>query len=427
MTHKSWRYCASILHCVVVLLLLFSFFSQPTVPNLNQCYDHDRKGASSYEVSRKQAIVDFVKELQMDEGAFVSELGSARAMSNVLESQFAAETLASLNELDQIDTIALTTYLTQRQTGSGGFTVSISDSEVNMLASYTTVLALYRLNELDSINTDLLNQWVLQCYRGDGFFGRTPTVLGDPLWSTRQAVEILAQINRLPSDDIEGAIIQFVLDRYSSSGGFASNAGGTPSLLATYSCVVILHNLDALNCIPSISNTVNFIMSFYDSSSGAFNHDLLRDTYRPIITLEILGALSQLDKELTKQFVLSCQSHLHGAFVYRPSAVNDSSEEWLDMCNYATIILRTLGELNSLEDTFQVNHRPSWSGDNTPPTPWTEPTQPPPTISIELLVPIIVVVIIIVIFALIFLMSYIRQGKKRRTVRKRRTRRTVRK
>ncbi len=186
-----------------------------------------------------------------------------------------------------------------------------------------------------------------------------------------------------------GEMFSNKLDDFSGKGYFPETYD--PSLAGTYYAVYILNATDELDSINS-TKIVNFIMSYYNESSGFFVDEyaqryldidfssefysyfpfttLLEVNCYTILTLDMLGNLSLIDKQGAIDFIWSCYNPITGGFIGRPYDVGLSNEfkvSTMDNTYFALITLdflmegnwvgyaleeaSTIGFINSLQST----------------------------------------------------------------------------
>lgn len=374
---------------------------------------------NAVETSRHQAIVDFLVELQMVEGGFLDNLMEPRSAATLKVSKWAAIALQGLNSLSAINQAALTSFVVDCQEPDGGFTTNPWET----VADYETVAAaveiMIRLGALGSIDQDTTTNWVMACYRSsDGGFNDKPSGYSSLMWPLQDNIATLNRLGRLGR--INSVLTnQYAMGYYDSDGGFAGFSlthDGTRSLSGSLGGVSVLYYLGSLGLI-SVNNIVNYLMSLYDSDTGSFLGQLTY-TVAAVLTLEMLGRLNQVNSTLTTEFVLSCQTPLHGGFVNIPEDINNPVRERLSCCYQAVEILRVLGTLDALEESFIIQESPVWTGDDTPPTTYTPPTPPIPPLGPEFWAGVALVAVAVGVFAVVVFYGFTRTGTRRKKVKK---------
>ena len=343
--------------------------------------DGDGRGVDgSHQTTRRQALIDFLAELQMVEGGFVTTLEQARASANVGDTAWAVGALKVLGGLPAVDTEKIISFVADCQQPNGGF----SSDPWSTYASYTelggAIETLYHLGALDAIDQEAVIDWIMACYRPeDGGFDSRPGVYSDLIWPVADDVAVLDWLGALDRIDREKTI-QYVLRFYREDEDGAwftsTQTGQSRSLVGTSNGIPLLYRLGALNRI-NIPKVLNYLMSIYDPKTGVFL-TTIGQTRKGVLCLELLGRLDMINATLTTEYVLSCQSHLHGSFVPRPIDVNNSNIEATQCCYDGVEVLRMLGTLDALEEEFTVEEEPVWTGDDSPPTPYQPPPPPPP-------------------------------------------------
>ncbi len=338
---------------------------------------HAIRYSKAYDTTRHQAIVDFISELQMVDGGFIDNLMEPRSAALLKASKWATLVMSVLDELSAIDEASLISFVVDCEEVDGGFTTSPWETPVDYGTVNGAVETLYHLNALDSINQEATTNWVMDCYRtSDGGFNSQPSSYSSliwPLYNDIATLNCLGELGRINS----ALTNQYTLGYYDSDGsvaGFSVTFEGTRSPSGTINGVSVLHHLGTIGLV-SADAIENYLMGFYEDD-GSFAGELAH-TYSAILSLELLGRLNQVNATLTTEFVLSCQTPMHGGFVNIPSDIDNPVREQLMRCYAAVEILRALGTLDALGESFTVQEAPVWTGDNTPPTPYTPPVTPP--------------------------------------------------
>lgn len=377
--------------------------------------------------TRHNAVRDFVAALQMPEGAFINKLTHARAEQRLGSCRNAALTLRVLNAFTVIDSDAMIDFAIDRQLADGGFVDRMDFWETGLRDSGYAVRTLGAVNAVNLINRPGLGEFLMSCYLGNGGFNGIPgssPLYGWILSNTEDAVACLVrtdQLHRVETSDI----VDFVMERYCTDGGFAWNPGEDHAVLATYYALSILSMLDEMDEITSDlrSATLDYVMIYYNTETGGFFEDTLARLIRPILILQMLDGLSLVNATKTTELVFAHQSHRHGGFVGAFSNVDDAAYEELHRTREAVVVLDALGTLGALDEPFTVDEAPVHTGDNTPPTLYTPPPPPPFTLTPDILGMLILVTAIGSTFAIVI--GYIVLGRK--TTRKKKVKKVRRK
>jgi prenyltransferase beta subunit len=318
------------------------------------------------ETTRIEAVVAFASALQMVDGAFVLSLEGPRSQASTAFSQGIVEMLFLLGRLPAIDKASLLTYVAQCQLGSGGF-VSTTYEATSPHSTPTMLQTLYAVEILATLSFSSTSireaavSWVLDCYRSDGGFDEGPERPSTFLWSTRRAVRILCLLDALGRID-KSKTAAFVKAHQNTDHGFGMVLGDSSSYLGTYEAVMALKYLGELSGI-SQGDVADFLMQDYDPEAGIFGAGLL-DQKGHLELLGALGAIGRVNSTKMKEFVLSCQSGIHGGFVMSPDDVNIPNRQHGDECFYAVKVLSLFGDLALLNAPFLIQNAPVWTGED---------------------------------------------------------------
>jgi len=320
----------------------------------------------SCNVTRRQAIIDFVAALQMKDGGFVTTLTAPEEEEGVVIAREAVKVLSVLGSLNAIDTEALISYIVKCQTDNGGFVGTlIFDVEPEIAVAADVAYILYRLDAFDRIDRGAFLKWVLGCYHWeDGRFSYKPDEEDYLVFHTVLGVFSLFWMGELSRIDI-GKTTQYILSCYCEDGGFSSLPGETNSnIYDTYWCMLALLYLGALNRI-NIEKTVNYWLNYYDFENQTFigGGDPLPNCAYGVLALNMLGALDKINKTKMVELILSCQSPLHGGFTSSPETIYDENEENIGSTMNAIEMLEALDALGVLDENFTVLHKPIWHGE----------------------------------------------------------------
>jgi len=226
---------------------------------------------------------------------------SPSTAGGVIGCRRALEIFSDLSIFDQLDLDGIKEYIKSNQLPDGGF----------------------RGGPWDDQETDLI---ITQC----------------ALWS-------LSFLNELSAIDIP-RVLNFVLGCY-NDGGFAY----APGLENEYSAVALgLMCLDYLDEMDHIDTEAVFqyLLNKYDNSTGHWVDGTIVDTERAVWAFSLMGYLDRINQDAIVDWVLSCQSSLHGAFLSSPQA--DWLAERLEWARAACHILTLLGRLDVFEQELRV-------------------------------------------------------------------------
>ena len=343
--------------------------SQIKIKNL---FESNSEMYENQTLTRKQAVINFIAGLQLKDGGFVTDLGAAEEGEGVADTTSAIKTLSFLDALNAVDTNKIIDFISKRQTKEGGFIPSLaSKGPGGITVSYAVAYILGHLNAFDRINKTGFLEWVLGCYHSeDGRFAGVPKIYdleeyesGYWVFHTVMGVLALYWMNELDKIDVKKTI-DYIMSCYREDGGFSSSPQMNESNVDdTRWCLVALDRLNALNRIDK-ELTIGYILNFYDENSQMFaglGAPLTASAYG-VEFLGILGALNRVNITKIVDFVLSCQSPLHGGFVGSPEDILEESEEGIGGTEMAVQILYTLNALDRLNETIVVTYKPIWHG-----------------------------------------------------------------
>ena len=405
-----------------LLLLLFLAFPIPPSPLPSDALSGRGGG---YTTTRREAIISFLKELQMPEGGFIDTLYYERNGQGSPPTEDAVCSLDWLEALDEIDCEGVVDFTLALQRPGGGFVVELESPPemADVIVTEDSLEVLRVVGRLDAIDRGEVASWVWSCYRGDGTFNVKPGLAGDPLWCTCAAVRCLTILGEEIPQDVREKIITFCLDNYCEGGGFALG-GGTPTISDTRWFLETLQMVDGVDRLSSqqVEDTIDYLMGFYNPQEGYFDVPYVSTVEYVFSSLYILGGLGRINRTATINFILSCQSPVYGGFVGNPDEVYDGRKNDAESVYSAVYSLMVLDALDALEEEFEVWYPPLWQGDDTPPQPWkpeTSTPQVPPWLLPALAAGL--VALLVAVFAVNYLNK--RRREKRRVKVVRRTRR----
>lgn len=358
--------------------------------------------------TRGDAAVAFVSALQMEDGPFVHTLVGPRSQANTLFSHGIVDMLDILNRLGEIDEASLASYVTQCQMTSGGFAANIREAssiyfQPTVLLTKTAIKILIVLSACTTPVREAATSFVLDCYRTDGGFDDAPTQPSSSMKMTHDAIQTLYLLGELDQIDIPKTTT-YILSHQNVDNGFGMSPGASSSYLGTRYSVLALYYIGALPLI-SQSDVIDYLMLGYDDDSGTFQPPGLIDQKGYLEPLSVLGGISRINSTKMEEFVLSCQSHIHGGFVINPDYADDSYSQHGDECSYAVKILNLIGSLDLLDDRFEIQSTPIWTGEDDLLNTGTLPIPIP----LETILLIVVVAALGVTFSVVFLLSYRRR------------------
>lgn len=345
-----------------------------------------------YSTTRKQAVVEFVSSLQMDDGLFVDQLDSYYSERSVVTASYAVVLLSSINSLSTINLENLVEYViaSQMPDGSFGFLA-------NTIAN---IRLLYACNHVDDLRKSDAIAWIYKLQCDDGGFMNQPPAGAESvlLWDTAYAVEALSLLG-VSSFPNHTKIVTKVLNCRNSDGGFSLSTGEQSSIIGTFYAIKILSIINELHRID-VDNVTEFVKTGYDPVTELFMPQNLAGIYHPYLILSYLGNLGSINMSSALDFILSLQSPLHGAFVYDPEYVNTREEEKIRTSHDLIELLLHLNGETRLNEEFEVQEEPVWN----------ELTITPPPIPPE----VILILIISSFFVIVFSVSFLLYSKKLR-------------
>ncbi|MFW9831802.1 MAG: prenyltransferase/squalene oxidase repeat-containing protein [Candidatus Thorarchaeota archaeon] len=364
----------------------------------------------SYSTSRRQAVVDFVTALQMDDGLFVDKLDTYYSERDPVVSSYAVVLLSWLNGLSTITLHNLLDYCIAYQNLDGGFGLTSNDQST-LSATLVIIRLMFACNHINDVNqADAIN-WVytLQCEDG-GFTNAPPAgTQSGYLWDTTNALEALVKLGEVSFLN-HNDIVNHIINRQNSDGGFSLSPGEDSSNIGTFYAIKALFLLNELERID-IENVTEYVKASYDPGLELIVPLTLAGIHKPYLTLSYLGKLDAVNVDEAADFILSLQSHLHGAFVSNPEEVDDRREEKIRASHDLIEVLIQLGKEERLNENFEVQETPVWN----------ELTTPLPPLPPEVVVVFIVVFGLILAFSIGFLL-YTKKPKVKKKIKQRKKR-----
>jgi prenyltransferase beta subunit len=345
---------------VAVGLLFLCFF----LPFPNPVSGHSERNGSSLATTRREAVVDFQRALQMSEGFLVPELTAPKAGGFITPTRNGVESLGILDALSEIDTDAAAGYFSSCQGTDGAIYGTPKDATTKnspeMWFVDDAVTGLMTLSRLDAIDLGRLVTWIFSCLRDDGGFNDEPGVPDNAIWNTYSAVCALVLLGQ-SFNTLKTA--QSVLQYYCLDGGFSVIPGDESSLQSTFYGVSVLAFCNRLTAINA-SLTASYVLSYYDDVQHSFGHGVFY-TSSAVAVLKHLDKLDSINSTGVGAYVLACQSNRHGGFRVSPEAQDeDVRNSWV-----ALKCLTTLNLVSLLDEEFTVLENPVWTGEDGTTTP----------------------------------------------------------
>jgi prenyltransferase beta subunit len=317
--------------------------------------------AESYTITRREAIVDYVKALQAPEGYFHGYLqepppfepdGTAATYHPVQDAYGIVKYIGCVDELDWSSTVEFLLSLVD-----GGF---LNMSKLDGPSVYTCWTALTLLPNLDinsgiDVNDNVMFIASLQQTNG-GFLSERWDVV-PTLVRTYYALDALRIAGRLYLIDLAAAR-SFVLGCYKADGGFSNTLGGESDFNYAPAGIYLMEILGLQNDLD-VDLTTSYLLQFWDNESGCDVQADLLFTQRIAWSLWLLDKEDSIDTTKLLQWVLGLQKHAHGEFVGYPEAGLDN--ERLVFANYATHILAMYNGTSLLDSEFLVEEKPVWT------------------------------------------------------------------
>jgi prenyltransferase beta subunit len=213
----------------------------------------------------KEKAIDYAKKLQRPDGGF--SVDSATKETNSLYTDFALDTLSYLGAVNAIDAAKAKSYLSSLQRSDGGFSFDAKTKDSSFQTTYYAVHALSYINGLSIVD------------------------------KTKTAAYIKGFERK-------------------ESGGFNYVKGtGTPSVTNTYMAVFMLKTLGMLDDATS-ANVMKYLGSTpYVGKKVAYDiNQTLEEQAYVILTLKMLGAENQINKDRVVSFIKSFYIPVNGGF-----------------------------------------------------------------------------------------------------------------
>lgn len=390
--HLSNRIWLPVWGSLLIFLIISSYAYSLDIASISQ------ELYQAYSTNRRQAVIDFITALQMDDGLFVDRLDTYYSERDLPTSSYAVVLLSRLDGLSHITLSSLVDKCIECQNLDGGFGITTLDTS-GLAATLSIIRLLRACNHIGDIRQAEAINWIYSLQCGDGGFTNAPPAgsQSELLWDTTAALEALGKLG-VVSFPNHTAIVNHVLDRQNTDGGFSLSPGGESSNIGTFYAIKALFLLNELDRVD-IENVTSYILASYDSILELFVPLTLAGIGNPYRTLSCLDSLDRVNVTKAADFILSLQSPLHGAFVSSPDEIEDRREEKIRASHDLIEILIHLGEEGRLDESFEVLEAPVWNELTIPP-----PTYLPPEI--------IVVVIFTIGIGLAFCIGFLLYTKK---------------
>ncbi len=352
---------------LIILLSITSINTSFEVSSLSTMLDISTEFSQSlHTITRKQALLDYLDALYIpEEGAFYGYLKDwptdirIESCHSIFDVYYPFQIFSYLDHEDVFDWSNSTSFLLGLTNDEIVHDIygPINASVVTPCSVITSRVAVELFSELyidDELDITAIKGFVRDCQGSSGGF-----TLGiwdeteEDLISTQCGLYTMRYLESINQIDVESSL-NFILSCY-SDGGFSYTPDSDVDISATPLGLLSLIYLDKLEQID-IDDTVSFVFSNFNNESGFFPDGTLVDTERIVWSLYLLDALDALNKAAVIEWVLSCQSVSHGAFLPYPGA--DSIDERLEWTRAALHILYFLDEMDVLDDEFTVLEYP---------------------------------------------------------------------
>jgi len=156
-----------------------------------------------------------------------------------------------------------------------------------------------------------------------GGFSSSNTTSSPSLISTYYVINMYSMIGKNVSDITKHK--NWILSCYNSDGGYGGNSSLSSTIINTYYAVLLFYELDSINDLVNINDTINYFKSFYINEEQDLNnfggyladsitdYTLLSSTYYCVKSISIIDD-SELHKKDTMKWVLSHQNLQDGGF-----------------------------------------------------------------------------------------------------------------
>ena len=357
---------------VILLLILMAPLCTPCCPAEPKAQRED----ASYITTRRDAAIEFIKAMQMDDGSFVpgpwvprAEVGPYWMMMTTWEAVRALHILGALNAIDREVVIEFLL----RYYKNGGC-LDPGDEADEAYQPGTLLHALRLLGAIGRVDRDEVVSFVLSMQNPDGGFRFQILDRSSSLLGTRKAIEALWAIGALDVVD-RAKVLSFMRSIYDNETGLFRNSpcGYHYDVTDLDHAVLTLYWLDALdafNWTKTIQGLLTTWKDYFFICLGVMSNHLT--------TLYYIGAIDEIPQELRDKlisWILKCQSHINGGFVPKPGMANDERKTGVCDTSCAVENLYYLGEVKLLYESFEVEKKPTYYNPPSPP----EPQIPPPS------------------------------------------------
>ena len=301
-------------------------------------YDHQKGnesfGASSQDTANAIEILDYydayVVEVLFEETKSVDKADLKVYLGDTIQAMFDTgyiEIYSVYNLLEALDTIEslvdsldsdlhneIYSYINETVQIGGGFSLTNSSNNANMVSTYYTYKILTIMGEPVD-NQTLHKSWVLSCNNTDGGYGGNQTL--------------------------------------------------SSTLITTYYAAYLINELGTINDLANQTATLNYFKSLYIGDSNNLEHyggylpnlyaeiPLLSSTFFCVEGIDLIND-NELNKDATSKWVLKNQNYLDGGFSDWVEGTEESTSS-ISSSYYAFKILRNFGLLDLLnEEIFMV-------------------------------------------------------------------------
>ena len=315
----------------------------------------------SYTTTRREAIVDYVKALQAQEGYFHGYLdgpppfepdGTEATVSPVQDAYGVLDYIDCVDELDWSTTKEFLLSLVN----NGLLNLSKGDEPADVTC--WTALTLFPPLGIDSaIDVEATTEFVANLQTGNGGFLTMPWITIPTLVDAYFSLDTLRIAGRLDLINLAAAR-SFVVGCYKDDGGFSNTLGGESDFNYAPAGIYLMEIL-GLQDVLNLNKTTDYLLQFWDNESGCDVQGDLLFTYRIAWSFWLLNREDSIDTAKLVQWVLSLQRHAHGEFVGYPEA--DLDNERLVSVFYVTHILAMYNGTDLLDSEFLVEEKPVWT------------------------------------------------------------------
>lgn len=347
-------------------MLVFLLLTQLIPLNKNQNLAYKERTISEHSdihtTTRGQALINYTLALYSSkDGAFYGYLRAwptdprIKSELTIFQVRDPYNVLSTLNYSSAFDWSECKSFLGDLVNDESTYDVfspvNASYSSAGCVITLRIALEIFsNLSILEQLDVDGIKEFIKANQLSDGGFAQAPWLDQESnLINTECALWSLSLLDELSAIDIP-RVLNFVLGCY-HDGGFAY----APGLENEYSAVVLgLMCLDYLDEMDRIDTEAVFqyLLNKFDNSTGHWLDGTIVDTERAVWAFSLMGYLDRINQDAIVDWVLSCQSSQHGAFLSSPRA--DWLDERLEWARAACHILSLLGRLDVFEQELSV-------------------------------------------------------------------------